>query len=413
MRFLAKINRNYVALFAAALFISSLVGYFFLHRVIMDATKESLVERKNLIVAQIKDTGKIPNLYPIVEVEKLDRATGRKPGFKLNMIQNETENEAEPYLEYSEEINIEDSIYSLKLRQSSFENEDLVIIITFSFFMIILVSLGITFFISRKMNRTIWSEFKTNLEAVERFNFNGNQRIALVKSNIEEFDRLNRVIETLTKKLSADYLSLKEFTENASHEIQTPLSVALLHLDEVLQQDINEEAFSKTLAAIQALKRLSSLNQSLILLAKIDNRQFKAEDRISMNEIMERKLLDFEPLIKAKNLEFKYTVENDFRLKIHEQLADILLGNLLSNAINHNLDGGSIQLSIGRNELMICNTGSPNTLTQETAFNRFTKGDSKSYGLGLAMVKKICDTHDMEIRYTKNDLHCFTVIKKN
>jgi signal transduction histidine kinase len=299
------------------------------------------------------------------------------------------------------------------LRQSSFENEDLVIIITFSFFMIILVSLGITFFISRKMNRTIWSEFKTNLEAVERFNFNGNQRIALVKSNIEEFDRLNRVIETLTKKLSADYLSLKEFTENASHEIQTPLSVALLHLDEVLQQDINEEAFSKTLAAIQALKRLSSLNQSLILLAKIDNRQFKAEDRISMNEIMERKLLDFEPLIKAKNLEFKYTVENDFRLKIHEQLADILLGNLLSNAINHNLDGGSIQLSIGRNELMICNTGSPNTLTQETAFNRFTKGDSKSYGLGLAMVKKICDTHDMEIRYTKNDLHCFTVIKKN
>jgi signal transduction histidine kinase len=413
MRFLAKINRNYVALFAAALFISSLVGYFFLHRVIMDATKESLVERKNLIVAQIKDTGKIPNLYPIVEVEKLDRATGRKPGFKLIMIQNETENEAEPYLEYSEEINIEDSIYSLKLRQSSFENEDLVIIITFSFFMIILVSLGITFFISRKMNRTIWSEFKTNLEAVERFNFNGNQRIALVKSNIEEFDRLNRVIETLTKKLSADYLSLKEFTENASHEIQTPLSVALLHLDEVLQQDINEEAFSKTLAAIQALKRLSSLNQSLILLAKIDNRQFKAEDRISMNEIMERKLLDFEPLIKAKNLEFKYTVENDFRLKIHEQLADILLGNLLSNAINHNLDGGSIQLSIGRNELMICNTGSPNTLTQETAFNRFTKGDSKSYGLGLAMVKKICDTHDMEIRYTKNDLHCFTVIKKN
>jgi hypothetical protein len=177
MRFLAKINRNYVALFAAALFISSLVGYFFLHRVIMDATKESLVERKNLIVAQIKDTGKIPNLYPIVEVEKLDRATGRKPGFKLIMIQNETENEAEPYLEYSEEINIEDSIYSLKLRQSSFENEDLVIIITFSFFMIILVSLGITFFISRKMNRTIWSEFKTNLEAVERFNFNGNRGV--------------------------------------------------------------------------------------------------------------------------------------------------------------------------------------------------------------------------------------------
>jgi len=99
-------------------------------------------------------------------------------------------------------------------------------------------------------------------------------------------------------------------------------------------------------------------------------------------------------------------------LKMNDQLADLLLNNLLSNAINHNLEGGSILLVIRKNELKICNDGATNSLTDETIFNRFVKGNSKSYGLGLAIVKNICDTHNLEIHYTKNKLHCFTITKK-
>lgn len=412
MKFLVKVNRNYLVLFTAILFFSSVAGYFILHRVIMNASKESLLEKKNLIITQITETGEIPNLYPVLEVKKTDGLTGHAAGFKMITIENKAEKEAEPYLEYSQELMIGDTWYSLKLRQSIFENEDLVLILSLSFFIIISVSLGITFFISRKMNRTIWADFETNLEAVENFNFAGNTRIELTKSNVEEFDRLSRVIENLTEKLKADYYSLKEFTENASHEIQTPLSVALLNMDEVLQQDLNEETFAKTVTAIRALKRLSSLNQSLILLAKIENRQFKAEREISLTGLIKSKLREFDSLLDSKNLELQYTEESEFRLKIHEELADLLLNNLLSNAINHNYQGGNIQLVSARNEIKICNTGDPNSLTVETAFNRFTKGDPKSFGLGLAIVKKICDTHSLEIRYVKNDRHCFSVIRK-
>ena len=412
MKFLSKINRNYLLLFTAILFLSSVSGYFLLHRVILNATKESLVEKKNLIIAQIRDTGEIPFLYPILEVKKTYMVSGTEPGFKQVMIRNEIEDEEEPFLEYSEVIRIGESLYSLKLRQSYFENEDLVIILTFSFFIIISVSLMITFFISRKMNRTIWADFESNLKAIEHFNFDGNYRMKLVKSNVEEFDRLNRVIENLTEKLSADFLSLREFTENASHEIQTPLSVALIHLDELLQQELSEEAFEKTMVAIRALKRLSSLNQSLILLAKIENRQFKAEKEISITSLLKSKLEEFKALFETKKLDVAYREESEFRLKIHEQLADSLLNNLLSNALNHNLEGGSINLVTGLNELKICNTGSPNTLSGEAVFNRFTKGDSKSFGLGLAIVGKICETHNLDIRYEKNDLHCFTITKK-
>ena len=64
---------------------------------------------------------------------------------------------------------------------------------------------------------------------------------------------------------------------------------------------------------------------------------------------------------------------------------------------------------INEKEFKICNTGVSNTLTDETIFNRFEKGNSKSYGLGLAIVKNICSTHNLEIHYSKTDLHCFTI----
>ena len=409
MRFLTKINRSYLVLFVIILMISSVAGYFILTGIIRSAAKESLMQKKELIVAQIKETGEIPSFYPILEVKKLDHASGKGSAFRWIMIQNRSEDEAEPYLEFEEELQIGGTWYSIKLRQSVFEQEDLVLIITLAFIIIISVSFGITLFLSRKINRTIWTDFEINLKAIENFNLSGNKRISLVRSEIDEFDRLNRIIESMTDKLRADFRSLKEFTENASHEMQTPLSVALINLDEVLQQDLNEVAFENTVTAIQALKRLSSLNQSLITLAKIENRQYQAENEILMNDLIKRKLHEFETLFEAKSLEVKYKEESGFRLAIHEQLADLLINNLLSNAVIHNLDHGSIQLTVGQDQIKICNTGKSILLNEEEIFNRFTKAESQSLGLGLAIVKKICDTHHLEIAYHKDHLHCFII----
>jgi signal transduction histidine kinase len=411
MKFLYKINRNHLILFTAILLISSVAGFYILHHIILNATKESLVEKETLLIKQINETGEIPNLYPVIEVKKIDQLSDEEPEFKEILIQNDVEGELEPYLEYSNHVKINDSLYSIKLRQSIFENEDLVIILALYLFLIITVSFGVSFFISKKMNKTIWADFESNLRAIERFNFGDNKRITLLESTIDEFDRLNRVINSLTEKLIADYLSLKEFTETASHEIQTPLSVALMNLDEALQMDLNEEAFKKILTSINALKRLSALNQSLILLTKIENRQFKADGDLSLNDLISRKLQEFSPLFESKELDVELKYEQDFILKMNDQLADLLFNNLLSNAINHNLKGGSIQLVIRQAELIICNTGDPNSLTDDTIFDRFTRGNSKSFGLGLAIVRKICETHHLEIHYTNDKLHCFTISK--
>ncbi len=105
---------------------------------------------------------------------------------------------------------------------------------------------------------------------------------------------------------------MKEFTENASHEIQTPLSIVLLNLEEVLQQELNQETFKKVVSSINAVKRLSTLNQSLILLTKIENMQFKAENTLSLNDIIQKKMQEFASLFESKKLNVRIQGEQNF-----------------------------------------------------------------------------------------------------
>lgn len=412
MKFLTKINRNYFFLLTLILLAVSISGYFIIQAIILNDAKESLLEREFLIKKHILKTGEIPNIYPTVEVKIIDRRVTDKPQFKEVEIENELEKELEPFLEYSSQVKIGDWYYSIKLRQSSFERADLALILALFLFILLLSAFAISYLITGKMNKSIWAQFEHNLGEIEKFSFHEKQNLNLIKTDIEEFDRLDKVVTDLTEKLRSDYFSLKEFTENASHEIQTPLSIVLLNLEEVLQQDLNSETFQKVVSSINAIKRLSSLNQSLILLTKIENRQFKAEQVIILNDIVRRKISEFEPFFETKKLKVELHSEQDFKLIINEQLAELLIGNLLTNAVNHNIQGGRIHISIQENKLEIYNTGEENSLTDNTIFNRFAKSNSKSFGLGLAIVKNICETYNLEIHYHKNDFHCFIITSK-
>jgi signal transduction histidine kinase len=387
-------------------------AFFILNKILLHNTRQNLIEQATLIKKQIAERSELPNIYPIIEVKKDTQNSVTKPTFKKIVIKNAREDEFEEFLEYSSRIEVKNNFYSIKLRESTFESEDLVSILTGALSILLLSVLIIAFFVSKKINKTVWKDFEKNLQEIEQFSFTANKPLQLLKSDIEEFDRLNKVVNNLTEKLETDYLSLKEFSENASHEIQTPLSIVLLNLEEVLQQDLNEETFKKVLTSIHALKRLSNLNQSLILLTKIENKQFIADKSISFNELIVRKTEEFASLFETKNIKLKLELTDNFVVKINEQLSEILINNLLSNAFRHNLNNGEIHIVLTENEFKICNFGDQNSLTDDTIFKRFTKGNSKSYGLGLAIVKNICETNQLEIHYIKSDIHCFVISKK-
>ena len=412
MKFLTKINRNYLLLFSTGLLVISFAGYFILNKIIKDSTKENLLKQEALIVQQIEENNSLPNLKPLIEVTELLDIQAIKSGFAEIYIYDSLENEQEPYIEYSNIVHVNQKAYLIKIREAAFESEDLAISIGTSILVLLLVAFGISFIITRRLNKTIWQSFEQNLKEMEQFDFRDGSKMLLQSTDIEEFDRLNRVVDSLTGKLKKDYLALKEFSENASHEIQSPLAIALLNLDELLQEDLSEETFRKVLATIKAIQRLSHLNQNLLLLTKIENKQFLPMKEVHFTDLIQQKLEEFDLLFREKNLMVTFKPEEEFSLKMDPTLAGILVNNLLINAVNHNIEQGHITITIEQNKLMFCNTGPSNTLTNQTIFNRFVKDNSKSYGLGLSIVKQICDAHQLEIQYSNSKIHCFTISRQ-
>lgn len=412
MKFLTKINRNFLLNFSVVLVLLSLSGYYIMKSIILKNTKENILTKESYIIKHISETGQLHNLYPLLEVKEIKGQILDHRGFKEIWIKNEQENEQESFIEYSNIIKVKNVYYLIKIREASIESEDMVVSIAIAIFTLLLAAFTISYIITKKLNKTIWQIFEYNLKEIENFDFRENKKIQLRSSNIEEFDRLNMVVNNLTGKLKKDFIALKEFTENASHEIQSPLTIASLNLEEILQQELNEESFRKVIAAINAIKRLSALNHNLLLLTKIENNQFPASDFIIFNELIEHKVEEFELLFKEKNIHVNFVSQSDFGAIMNIHLAGILINNLLSNAVNHNVKNGSINITASQNEITICNTGAANNLDDETIFNRFVKGNSKSYGLGLAIVKQICESHHLEIHYTKNGFHCFKVSQR-
>jgi signal transduction histidine kinase len=374
--------------------------------------KENLLESEQAIINEIKTRNNLPNLYPTIETDSISNVKVIEKSFEEVLIKDQFDDgEEEPFLEYKNTVTINGKLYKITIRKSLFEYEELLLAITTPLLSLLVLAFLFTFLINRKLNKTVWKDFEYNLEVIKKFSFRNSEEIKLKKTNIQEFDELNNSITELTNKLLIDYQALKEFTENASHEIQTPISIISVNLEEILQQNVSEQTFQLIVNTQQALKRLSDLNKNLLLLTKIENRQFLVKEDLDINRIVENKIEEFSPLIKSKSIKVDVNANGIFQVIISAELADILLNNLLANAIKHNSPDGKIHIELSEKELKICNTGKTNKLTNETIFNRFTKENSQSYGLGLAIVKQICDTHNITIQYRKSDVHCFILAK--
>lgn len=91
-------------------------------------------------------------------------------------------------------------------------------------------------------------------------------------------------------------------------------------------------------------------------------------------------------------------------------LADILLNNLFSNAVRHNVSGGHMHIKLNQHCLIMSNSGQPGHL-QNKIFDRFSKSvESEGMGLGLAITKQICNLYGFRIDYNeKSGEHIFTV----
>lgn len=272
---------------------------------------------------------------------------------------------------------------------------------------VLLLILSVLF--ARYVSKLILGPFNRTLARIQAFNLKNKRKLQLPKTNARELQTLNNFLNNMTDKALDDYRSLKEFTENASHELQTPLAILRSKL-ELLTESYLQGKDDATIAALisdmqNAIEKLSRINSSLTLLAKLENNEYDHTQPVAFSQLTTETLGSFSELLEMKSITIQTRIKDDITLQLHPSLADILLGNLLSNAIRHNTANGNIEVTLDQKALVIRNTGKPPLLPTSELFRRFTKGShhSNSIGIGLAIVKQICDLNGLFIRYDYAD----------
>lgn len=267
--------------------------------------------------------------------------------------------------------------------------------------------LGAMRFIPKRLLRP----FEDTLSKIKGFRVEKGNVPTFAKTDIKEFAQLNRTLTDLMTASSKSYQVQKEFTENASHELQTPLAVAMSKLD-LLIQDPNLTESQAVLAQdiYYEMKRMSALSRSLLLLAKLSNRQFDSGRDINLNKEVETLMPSL--LALAGDLDIRLQMDENITIKGNGVLLESLISNLFVNAVRHNRHGGYISIRTAENSLIVSNTSDETALDSTHIFERFHQSTDRrdGHGLGLAIVKAICDYHGWTVNYSYSEgIHTFRV----
>jgi signal transduction histidine kinase len=413
MKLLQKTSRVYFLASALLLLVTGVLLYFFITKIIIEETREQLLSNEQRIAFQLSHNQPTTQLPPVIEIIRQKKLIREKRVITDTTLFDEIEQEEERFLQVSSIRNIKGISYRIILRQMMEEPIGYISSIGLAMGITFLFLLISTTFLNRLVFKNLWQPFYDSLAALNSFSVNQQQSINLGKTDISEFEELNTVISTLTEKTRHDYRVLKEFTENASHEIQTPLAVIQTKLDELLQTpELTEMQASQIHLASVAVQKLGKLNKSLLLLTKIENRQFSDKVEVSLPEIIYGQLQQSEDFIQAEKLTIELEIKENIQVLADPLLVEILVSNLLSNAIKHNVKNGLIKIKLSENSLIFINTGDAINFPPTQLFDRFRKANKTSYslGLGLAIVQSICEQNNWGIQYdVQNNMHTLKV----
>jgi len=416
MKLIQVTNRYYLLFTTLILAIGSSLLFFKLKNVNNEQQEFNLILRNQQIIKQIKNGDDVPELYPYIEVKSLQKPVADKFLLKNTYILNPYEDEKEAYREFICYKKINHKYYKITTRNALLDSDDYfsdVLLTIAIIFISILIGLGI---INLIVTKKIWKTFRNNLEIIKNFSVESKEVLHLKKSKITEFTALNNTIEELVNKAQKEFTSLKEFTENASHELQTPLAIIQTNVENLIQNLKLDKQQSKMIENIgNATNKMSSLTQSLLLLAKIDNNQYERKSIVNISEIINHQLNFYNDLLIAKKITLQQQIESNVNIEGNKALTEILISNLINNAIKHNLENGQIEIILSNKKFIISNTGNLLITPANSLFERFKKASNKnnSIGLGLAIAKKITNYFNWKIDYQfQNNKHNISILFK-
>ena len=402
MKLQARFNRITIISTLVILLVTAASYYFLLHYVLIGEMDEELKEEEQEVFDYIKKYDKLPepSVYKDQRItfEKINEPVKRS--FNSLEIYNANEKEDEESRQLLFPVSLHGENYAFSVTKSEEATEGLMWIILLSTVGLIVLLTAILFFTNRFLIKKLWRPFHATLSSIKDFNLSAPVELSMQPTTITEFKELNESIGMMTLKVMKDYQSLKNYTNHASHEMQTPLAIINSKLDILIQEpELSEKSMLQVQSIYKSVEKLSRLCQSLLLLARIENNQYTDTQVVSINELVKEKSKEFEEWITARQLTIDLQLE-PLQVTMNKDLAEMLIGNLIRNAVRHNEINGAIVIQTGENKLTISNTGS-SPLDGSKIFDRFYKSEhSDGSGIGLAIVKQICEQYHFRATYS-------------
>ena len=309
----------------------------------------------------------------------------------------------------------DEQYYNVSILKSQSQSDSLIkkiVIMNVGFAMLFFL---IMFFVNRHSIKSALSVFYSTIRKLEDFELSKLQTLTLETAEVQEIKKLNEVFEKMATQIYNDFEAQKEYTENVSHELQTPLAIISSKADELMQADnLSKEQMEQLALLLETTNRLSKINQALIFLTKIDNRFYNQGISFSLNNLIKEKLQLFDAAIHEKDLILDLDLLEITHVYMNPYLAETLIINLIKNAIIHNISGGVLRVHLSDNILIISNSGSPLSFSKNDIFKRFVRSENskKNLGIGLSIVQRICELYTFKIAYSYFSEHQFKIIFK-
>lgn len=418
MRLLSKTIRSYF-LYSFIVFLLAIpLFYFIIKGILARSVDKDLITQKEELVRKLDRSMRFD---PFDLLDALDPDAQLLPSPTIRLYDtlytakyfNRLTREVVPYRVLSSNVVIRGQYYVIELKRSLVDNESLIqSIVLVQALLLLVVGTGLVL-INQRLSEQIWKPFYQTIRRMRNYRMEQDDVLRFEESKIEEFNDLNHTLQQLTERNHRVYQLQKEFTENASHEMQTPLAILQSKLDLLMQTEpltAEQAALISNLA--DANGRLGRLNKSLLLLSQIENNQFPETEAVNMEEVCERTAAQLSYQTEAKNISVQTSYAGSLLVQANKSLMEVLVNNLLTNAIRYNYEGGSIRLECSGRALLVANTSHLPPLNQERLFERFHKesGQQQSIGLGLAISKKICSLYGFALRYQHHENeHIFSV----
>lgn len=408
---LVKLIRKYLFISILIVFLLGCISHFFIFRFFIHySSDQMLTEQKTRIENYIAQNDTLPLASTLVlkparieEKEVTIEDLLSKEVFKDTIMYSEETGTFTPYRQLYFTVSYKNEHRLININQPTMISDDLFYAIASSLLILLVLLILFTYVIEFLLKKNIWEPLDYNLQKLHEYDLKANTKLKLKNPGIKEFDEMNDVILRMVDKINADYENSRFFTEDASHEMQTPLSIIKSKMDLLMQNPdlMQDRENEKSIEAIsRAVSRLSKLNKSLLLITKINNNQYEEKASIQLDKQLNIYLTDLEELFEAKKLTIKTDIKT-CNIHMNSNLTEVLLSNLLSNAIRHNVTDGWIDILLDENHLIIKNTCKGKTKNDDNLFNRITfhNKSEDSLGLGLNIVKSICDNNEFNILY--------------